>query len=327
MSARAAASLLLLAAGLGAAGCASIPLAASYAGPQPLPAEVAAYYAYPRPPREATAEPLAANASWRETLIRFPLAAEGFTPTEPVVEIEWFESLGPGPRPAIVFNPILGGNYPLERGLCRFLARHGFHVAMVRRKTLKISPEHEVERIEVLLRQGVVRIRQVVDWLAAQPGVDPQRLGSFGISMGGIAGAIVAALEPRLQVHLIALAGGPIPDILVASQDTLLTRPRNRYLKQRGMDLGTFEAALRRTIRTDPVALAPYADARRIVMVIALADRTIGARHALRLWRALGRPRATFLPLGHYTAYLSLPYLKRLSLQVFRERFGVPPDG
>jgi hypothetical protein len=60
------------------------------------------------------------------------------------VEVEWFESTEPGRRPAILFNPILGGDYPLERGICRFLASHGFHVAMVRRKTLKISPEHPV---------------------------------------------------------------------------------------------------------------------------------------------------------------------------------------
>ena len=86
----------------------------------------------------------------REFAVQFPLSAEGFEPTEPVVEFEWFESTQPGRRPAILFNPILGGDYPLERGVCRFLARHGFHVAMVYRKTLKIAPEHPVDRIELL---------------------------------------------------------------------------------------------------------------------------------------------------------------------------------
>ncbi|MBI3330946.1 MAG: hypothetical protein HYZ96_02405, partial [Candidatus Omnitrophica bacterium] len=188
--------------------------------PPPLPAEVSAYYGYPRRAQATTVLLLSERPRFREFLVRFPLAtAEGFAPTEPVVECEWFESKAPGRRAAILFNPILGGDYPLERGICRFLASRGFHVALVHRKTLKLSPEHPVGHIEVLLRQGVLRIRQVVDWMAAQERVAPDRLGSFGISMGGIAGVVAAAVEPRLRAHVVALAGGTIPDILAASPD------------------------------------------------------------------------------------------------------------
>ena len=55
-------------------------------------------------------------------------------------------------------------------------------------------------------------------------------------------------------------------------------------------------------------------------MVIAVFDRTIGRANAIRLWAALGRPTAVFLPLGHYTAYFSLPYLKYRSLRFFKEK-------
>ena len=243
----------------------------------------------------------------------------GFEPTEPVVEFEWFESKEPGRRPAILFNPILGGDYPLERGICRYLARRGFHVAMVHRKTLKISPEHEVSRIELLLRQGVVRIRQVVDWMAAYERVDADRMGSFGISMGGIASVISAAVEPRLRVHMVALAGGSIPDILAFSKDSLLAKPRARYLKHNHLDVKTLDALLRQSIKTDPILLAPYVDSQRLFMVIALFDRTIGRSNAFRLRAALGCPTTVFLPLGHYTAYFSLPYLKYASFRFFRK--------
>jgi hypothetical protein len=259
---------------------------------------------------------------FRESLVQFPLAAEGFEPTEPVVEFEWFESTAPGRRPAIVFHPILGGDYPLERGICRFLAARGFHVALVHRKTLKISPEHEVARIELLLRQGVIRLRQVVDWMAAHERVDPQRLGGYGISMGGIATVIAAAVEPRLRAHVAALAGGGIADILASSRDRLLTKPLQTYLERNHLDRMTLQARLRDTVRTDPLRLAPYADSRRMLMVIALFDRTIGTRHALGLWRALGRPRAIFLPFGHYTSYLALPYIKHATFRYFKEALG-----
>ena len=307
------------------AGCAYAPMRTSTSrGPEPLPAGIADYYEYPDHAPEATVQLVREQHSVRESLVRFPLSAAGFEPTEPMVEFEWFESKAPGRRAAILFSPILGGDYPLERGICRYFASHGFHVALVHRKTLKISPEHDIAHLELLLRQGVMRIRQIVDWMAAQKGVDPQRIGSFGISMGGIANVMAAAVEPRLRVHVVAMAGGSIPDILLTSKDRLLTKPRARYLAHNHMDLTTLDALLRQQVKTDPVRLAPYVDTARLLMFIALADRTIGRANAFRLWRALGRPSTVFMPVGHYTAYLSLPYLKYASLRFFKERLA--PD-
>jgi len=305
-------------------GCAHLPRDARDAGPRTLPPDFAAYYDYPAPPSDVTIQPIREHPRYREFLVRFPLSVDGFEPTEPVVEFEWFESTAPDRRPAIVFNPILGGDYPLERGLSRFFARHGFHVALVHRKTLKISPEHPVEQLELLLRQGVVRIRQVVDWIASHERVDPQRLGSFGISMGGIASIITAAIEPRLRCHVVALAGGGLPDILLTSRDKLLTKPRTRYLQHNQMDAATLEALLRQSVKTDPIRLAPYVDTHHLLMFIALADRTIGLANALRLWRVLGRPEVVFLPFGHYTAYFSLPYVRYASLRFFQKHLAAP---
>jgi len=304
-------------------GCAHVPLDSHYAGPKPLPPEITSYYAYPNTPTHVTVTPLRESRRFREWLVQFPLSVHGFEPTEPVVEVEWFESREPGRRAAILFNPILGGDYPLERGICRFFASHGFHVALVRRKTLKISPERPVDHLELLLRQGVLRIRQVVDWMESNERVDPTRLGGFGISMGGIASIVTAAVEPRLRVHVVALAGGSITDILITSKDTLLTKPRAKYLAAHHLEITQLETLLRERIKTDPLLLAPSVDSRRLLMFIALADRTIGTTNALRLWRALGRPEVVWMPLGHYTAYLYLPHLKRASLRFFRQRLGV----
>ncbi len=298
-------------------GCAHIASHPSRSA-QPLPPEIAAYYAYPNHSPEATVQTVAQRPRFTEWLVQFPLSASGFEPTEPIVEFEWFESKESGRRPAILFNPILGGDYPLERGICRYLASHGFHVAMVHRKTLKISPEHPVERLEVLLRQGIVRIRQVVDWIEGHEQVDPARLGSFGISMGGMVSVISAAVEPRLKVHVIALSGGGIPDILLNSKDTLLTKPLAKYLARNQMARPQFKAQLRQAVKTDPLLLAPYVDPSRLFLLITLCDRTVGTANEFRLWRALGKPEATFVPLGHYTAYLSLPYLKRASRRFFQ---------
>ena len=305
-------------------GCAHVPPHASLPSPKPLPAELQAYYADLDKPQAVTRQLVAEHDTYRQWLIRFPLSVEGFTPTEPVVEFDWFESARPGRRAAILVNPILGGDYPLERDICQDFARHGFHVALIHRKTLKVSPEHPVDHVELLLRQGIVRIRQVVDWMAAHERVDSDRMGSFGISMGGIASVITAAVEPRLRCHVVSLAGGSIADILISSPDRLLAKPRQQYLARNHLTRDALADALRDAIKTDPVLLAPYVDARHVLMVIGLFDHTIGRRHALRLWRALGRPEAVFVPLGHYTAYLILPYLKFRSLRFFHTHLERP---
>jgi pimeloyl-ACP methyl ester carboxylesterase len=303
-------------------GCAEAPPRRHPPAPLALPAQEAAYYQYPSPPQNVSVEAVRETPQHREFLVRFPLSVPDFEPTEPVVEFEWYETRAPGRGPAILFNPILGGDYPLERGVCRFFAGHGFHVALIHRKTLKISPEHPVERLELLLRQSLLRIRQVVDWMTAHERVDPERLGSFGISMGGMATVMAAALEPRLKVHVAALAGGSLPDVLMTTKDTLLTKPRAKYLAANRLSLEELERRLRETIRTDPLRLAPYIESRRLLLFVALADRTIGTANGLRLRRALGYPRTVFLPLGHYTSYLMLPYLKRRSLAFFRKQLG-----
>ena len=304
-------------------GCATLPPSRAAAWtPAPLPPEVAAYYDYPDHHPQATRRLVSARRAFQEWWVQFPLSASGFEPTEPTVEFEWFESSAAGRRPAIVFNAILGGDYPLERGVCRFLAGHGMHVALIHRRTLKIPVERDVEYLELLLRQGVVRIRQVVDWMSEQERVDPQRLGSFGISMGGIAGVLTAAVEPRLRAQVVVLAGGGIGEILTTSTDRLLSKPLNRYLARRHMDRQMLARRLREEVKTDPILLAPYVDREKLLMVIAMTDRTIGRANALRLYRALGRPRAVFLPTGHYTSYFFLPYIERLGLRFLRKRLG-----
>jgi hypothetical protein len=74
---------------------------------------------------------------------------------------------------------------------------------------------------------------------------------------------------------------------------------------------------------TDPLKLAPYADASEVKMFVTLFDRTVPTRCQFRLWRAFGRPELSVLPLGHYTAVLSIPYARWQSLRFFERRFGM----
>lgn len=56
--------------------------------------------------------------------------------------------------------------------------------------------------------QTVFDLRRAVDFLDGEPGIDPQRTGFLGISLGGIIGSVFVGVEERIEYPLIALAGG-----------------------------------------------------------------------------------------------------------------------
>ena len=104
---------------IGVTGCATLPSHKISRRPVPLPAAMGAYYTYPNHAPQADVKFVRDQKCYREFLVQFPLSVEGFKPTEPMVEFEWLESTAPGRRPAILVNPILGGEYPLERAIAR----------------------------------------------------------------------------------------------------------------------------------------------------------------------------------------------------------------
>ncbi len=53
----------------------------------------------------------------------------------------------------------------------------------------------------------VQEFRRTVDYLETRPDIDVQRLAYFGYSWGGYMGAIIPAVEPRLQVSVLYVAG------------------------------------------------------------------------------------------------------------------------
>ena len=56
--------------------------------------------------------------------------------------------------------------------------------------------------------QTVFDLRRAVDFIQTRKELDSNRIGYYGISLGGIIGTIFSGVEPRVKVPVIALAGG-----------------------------------------------------------------------------------------------------------------------
>lgn len=59
-----------------------------------------------------------------------------------------------------------------------------------------------------ILTQTVFDLRRAVDFIQTREELDADRIGYFGISLGGIIGTIFCGVEPRVKVPVIALGGG-----------------------------------------------------------------------------------------------------------------------
>lgn len=238
---------------------------------------------------------------------------------------------GPGASPLICITPLLGRllfleDLLLERYLARFFASNGFATAVIDRPIFEFNPACGLEQIQSYLEESLSRNRQVLDFLAGQKEIDSAKMGSFGISFGAVINSLWASLDSRLKAHVFALGGGNLPEIFVTSRDPLMRSYYQAALKSKGggvppLTKENLKENLKKIFRFDPLKTAASIPRENVFMVLALFDRVICFRYGLALRDALGNPRTFYLPLGHYSSIVSVPFLKRKVLSFFRSKW------
>ena len=302
-----------------ASGCCHLRQSSRPRPPQPVPAEVAALVAYTKP------NPLVCTESNMLTDVRFSIHRIGMTAvadrTNRILSLDYYRPVGTNPFPIIVVLPIIGGGYPLEKMFCAYFARHGMAALLVRRESLKRTLDR-LEEINDALLYSAIDARQAIDWAEKRPELDASRIGVFGISMGGIRAAFLTPLDARIRASVVGLAGGDLPYIITYSTEPGLTRRRNGYMKKGHLTECELVQELRKTINCDPLTTAPCVDPAKVLMVLATCDTSVPTKKGLELRRAMGKPETIFLPTGHYSAVLFIPYLESACLRFFKEKFA-----
>jgi dienelactone hydrolase len=239
------------------------------------------------------------------SLVTFPSPVVTPHPANNRVHCEYFRPLAPGRHRAVVVLHILGGDFDLARLFSRYLAHHGVAALFVKmpyygpRRDPQSSARmvsSDIRATVAGMRQAVLDIRQAAAWLASREEIDPDQLGVFGISLGGITGALAATAEPRLTNVCLMLAGGDIGQVAWASRE--LAPLRNRWQAE-GQSKEEFFALLK---TVDPVTYAQIVPGRRVLLINASHDELIPRACTESLWRAFGRPPIVWFDAGHYSA-------------------------
>lgn len=232
------------------------------------------------------------------------------------IRIDYYlpNNLKPGEkRPAVLISPILGGNMVVDH-FARYYAGRGFIAAIVYRKKLFWQEDRsDMAQFEEYMRTCIIRLRESVDWLSAQPEVEPDRIGSFGISYGAILHSILAAVEPRIRFHVLAMPAGPISEVIMHCPDKAVIKLMKYAQEHYRMTPEEIERELQATVKTDPMLLAPYVPREKVQVYVALFDKVVGAGRSFRLWRAMGKPKLRILPFGHYGGITVFPLLETQS--------------
>lgn len=139
---------------------------------------------------------------------------------EPVPALLARPARSPGPAPAVLYNHSHGGGY--EIGKAELIAGRSYlqplpyAQALTQQGWVALCIDHwcfgerahetELETFKAMLWQGRVLWGMMVhdsmralDWLASRPDVDPERIGTLGMSMGSTMAQWLAALDERVR--------------------------------------------------------------------------------------------------------------------------------
>ncbi len=224
-------------------------------------------------------------------------------------------------RPLILISPILGGNMVVDH-FARYYAGRGYIAAIVHRKRPYLSDKaQDLSGAERYLRTSVIRLRQALDWLETHPEVDTDRIGAFGISYGAILHSVLAAVEPRIRYHVLAMAAAPLSEVIMECPDKGVSKLVRKAHEEFGWSHEKIEMELREHIKTDPLYLAAYVPKDKVEFYAAAFDRVVGAKRSFGLWKAMGKPKLKVMPFGHYGGVMILPLLQTQSYWAFKSHF------
>ena len=143
------------------------------------------------------------------------------------------------------------------------------------------------------ITQAVWDVRRLLGWVRRQ---DPTGVGVFGVSLGGLITALVAALDPDLD---LALAGVPMIDF-----PGLINHHAPVHLHMRSIEHHILDGTAQDVHRVvSPLAMPPLVPPAARAMFAGLGDRLATTAQAHQLWEHWEEPETCWFP-GNHVGYL-----------------------
>jgi hypothetical protein len=306
---------LLLLAAL-ASGCVThVPADARYRGPAALPAALEkAFDVDWGPVVVADEEMLRERADFSVRQVALDARDEGEQP----IEFEYYDVRADAPTPVVVLLPIFNGQLLVTRYFARYFANQGWRAVVVTRER---DPLAQLDVLEDAIRANLEDYRRILDWVEQQREIDPTRIGLFGISLGAMDAVMLTALDHRVDALVAAMAGGDLAELMMSTSYRRIVRTVDRLIDDGGMSRESLLESMENRIVTDPLTLAPYVDAQRVLLVLTRSDAIVPFESQEELRETMGQPETLYLPTGHRPSVLYFPLLRNSAFEFFQRQF------
>lgn len=144
-------------------------------------------------------------------------------------------------------------------------------------------------RMVHLFSQATWDLRRVISWVRDRGG---ERIGLYGISMGGYVSSLVSALEDDLELVAVSI---PMVDFATSAQDNM------PWIMQRYDEAFDLDWEMIREIThvVSPLAFSSKVPKNRRFILAGIADRVVRPPQPRALWRHWGEPEIEWFSGGH----------------------------
>jgi len=307
-------------------GCIAVhyPLDQHYKGPKEISKFGQTYYSYSKGPPKLELDSILED---NEYYTLRHLVFDNKDSSYGLACVDYYDVKREGKNPLIIISPVLIGSDIASESFARYFARNGVAVALIDKIDDGLWNLVQQEGFAVLMEDGlkksVVNIRRVLDYFEQQEDIDNSRIGSFGISMGGIKNCVAASIDSRLKVNVFCLTGEDLPYLFLNSDIGMIEIPRRKLLKRYSEHPElylTLELGL--NLVSDPKHFASSLDARNTMMIIASYDRGLPTSQQFALRERIGNPETIIIPAGHYTSFFWMRSIRDDVLEFFNRRFA-----
>lgn len=266
------------------------------------------------PPISESLSPVKRRRRYEVFDFHFPSAIASSHPELNTVYGRYFKTRIGEPAPTvIVLHGWLAFNYVWYTSICQKLARMGTSSLIIqlpyhmqrRLRTARYSGEWAIsgdmaQSIE-MIRQSVADTRSVINWLTAQ---STAPIGLWGVSLGGWIGALLVAVESRLDFAVLMTPAVRPDDVMWFSK---LCPPLREVIASAGFTYDEVAAILR---VVTPTYFSPRLSPERLLLIQAEVDQAVRPHTIEELWRAWNHPRLRRYPHGHISVIISLRALR-----------------
>ena len=237
--------------------------------------------------------------------VSFPSPYTSADPENNRVWCEYFKTDTETAKPAVIVLHILQNDFTLPRIVCHFLAANGTDALLLKMPYYGPRRPSDPARTKSLnedlgtltkgIQQAVMDVRRAKRFLAGQPGVEADKIGLCGISLGAMVGATAVGVDGTFAKAVLILGGGDLAGMLTsASRETEEIRAYIEKHNMNDQELGNYLEGV------EPLTFASRATHTDVLMLNARQDKLVPERNAMKLAEALPNSELIWYEADHY---------------------------